>query len=146
MKMGKALWESPFGLFARIPAKWAIRRLAEYLSQSEIPDLNSGFRAIRRDVADQFLHLLPDGFSHVTTMTMAFLTNGYSVKYIDIEYAPRSGGETACTHVHSEPGAAAGYTKPAARYQRLSELFEPVTSEPGHCDYSPALRSLPTRS
>ncbi len=76
---------------ARVPAKWAIRRLAQYLSQTEIPDLNSGFRAFRRDVAGQFLHLLPDGFSHVTTLTMAFLSNGYSVEYIDIEYAPRAG-------------------------------------------------------
>jgi glycosyltransferase involved in cell wall biosynthesis len=77
--------------FARVPAKWVIRRLAEYLAQTEIPDLNSGFRAFRANVAGQFLHLLPDGFSHVTTITMAFLSNGYSVKYIEIEYAPRAG-------------------------------------------------------
>lgn len=76
---------------ARVPAKWTIRKLAEYLSQSEIPDLNSGFRAFRRSVADQFLYLLPDGFSHVTTLTMAFLANGYSVRYVDIPYAKRSG-------------------------------------------------------
>ena len=77
--------------FARVPAKWAIRRLAEYLTQSDIPDLNSGFRAFRADVAGQFLHLLPDGFSHVTTITMAFLSNGYAVRYIDIDYAERAG-------------------------------------------------------
>ena len=76
---------------ARVPAKWVIRRLAEYLSRREIPDLNSGFRAFRRDVADQFLHLLPDGFSHVTTLTMTFLSYGYSIKYIDIAYGTRSG-------------------------------------------------------
>ncbi|MEA3511395.1 MAG: glycosyltransferase family 2 protein [Actinomycetota bacterium] len=76
---------------ARVPAKWAIRRLAEYLSRTEIPDLNSGFRAFRRDVALQFLNIVPDGFSHVTTLTMAFLSNGYSVKYIDIPYGKRAG-------------------------------------------------------
>lgn len=76
---------------ARVPAKWFIRRLAEWLSSTKIPDLNSGFRAFRKDVADQFLHLLPDGFSHVTTMTMVFLANGYSVGYVDIDYAKRSG-------------------------------------------------------
>jgi glycosyltransferase involved in cell wall biosynthesis len=76
---------------ARVPAKWAIRRLAEYLSGTKIPDLNSGFRAFRRSVGDQFLYLLPDGFSHVTTLTMAFLANGYSVAYVDIPYAKRSG-------------------------------------------------------
>jgi glycosyltransferase involved in cell wall biosynthesis len=76
---------------ARVPAKWAIRRLAEYLSRTEIPDLNSGFRAFRRDVALQFLNIVPDGFSHVTTLTMAFLSNGYSIKYIDIPYGKRAG-------------------------------------------------------
>ena len=77
--------------FVRVPAKWFIRRLAEWLSNTKIPDLNSGYRAIRKDVADQFLHLLPNGFSHVTTLTMVFLANGYSVGYVDIPYAKRSG-------------------------------------------------------
>jgi glycosyltransferase involved in cell wall biosynthesis len=76
---------------ARVPAKWAIRKLAEFLTRTKIPDLNSGFRAFRRDVALQFLNILPDGFSHVTTLTMAFLSNGYSVVYMDIPYAKRAG-------------------------------------------------------
>jgi hypothetical protein len=76
---------------ARVPAKWAIRRLAEYLTDARIPDLNSGFRAFRREVGAQFLHLLPPGFSCVTTLTMAFLNNGYSVAYLPIDYAPRAG-------------------------------------------------------
>jgi len=77
--------------FLRKPAKWIIRRLAAYLAGTTIPDLNSGFRAFRREVADQFLYLLPRGFSCVTTITMAFLTNGYSIKYIPIDYAQRAG-------------------------------------------------------
>lgn len=75
----------------RVPAKWSIRRLAAYLLDQPIPDLNSGFRAFRRDVALQFLHLLPRGFSCVSTITMSFLANGYSVKYLDIDYRPRAG-------------------------------------------------------
>jgi glycosyltransferase involved in cell wall biosynthesis len=75
----------------RTPAKWVIRKLASYLTKTDIPDLNSGFRAFRRDVGEQFLYLLPRGFSCVTTLTMAFLTNGYSVKYVPIEYRKRSG-------------------------------------------------------
>lgn len=75
----------------RTPAKWTIRKLASYLTGKSIPDLNSGFRAFRRDVGDQFLHLLPTGFSCVTTITMAFLTNGYSVHYTPIPYASRAG-------------------------------------------------------
>jgi glycosyltransferase involved in cell wall biosynthesis len=75
----------------RTPAKWLIRKLASYLAETKIPDLNSGFRAFRREVAAQYLHRLPKGFSCVTTMTMTFLTNGYSVKYVPIDYAPREG-------------------------------------------------------
>jgi glycosyltransferase involved in cell wall biosynthesis len=76
---------------ARVPAKWFIRKLASYLVETPIPDLNSGMRAFRNDVARQYLHLLPTGFSHVTTITMAFLANGYSVKYMPIEYSERAG-------------------------------------------------------
>ena len=75
----------------RKPAKWFVRMLASYLTRTNIPDLNSGFRAFRRDVATQFLYLLPRGFSCVTTLTMAFLSNGYSVKYVPIEYKSRAG-------------------------------------------------------
>ncbi len=76
---------------ARVPIKWAVRMLASFLTATRIPDLNSGFRAFRRVVAGQFLHLLPSGFSCVTTLTMSFLSNGYSVRYTPIDYAPRAG-------------------------------------------------------
>ncbi len=75
----------------RVPAKWFIRRLASFLTKTKIPDLNSGFRAFRTDVARQYLRHLPTGFSCVTTMTMTFLSGGYSVKYIPIEYGKRAG-------------------------------------------------------
>ncbi len=75
----------------RVPAKWFIRRLASFLTQTKIPDLNSGFRAFRTDVARQYIRHLPAGFSCVTTMTMTFLSGGYSVKYIPIDYAKRAG-------------------------------------------------------
>src|SRR3970040_2300494 len=38
-----------------------------------------------------WLWVIPDGFSCVTTMTLAFLTNGYAVKYVPTEYRPRIG-------------------------------------------------------
>jgi len=75
----------------RVPAKWFIRKLASFLAATKIPDLNSGFRAMRTSVARQYLRHLPAGFSCVTTMTMTFLAGGYSVKYIPIEYAKRAG-------------------------------------------------------
>ncbi len=75
----------------RIPAKWFIRKLAEQLTGSQIPDLNSGLRAFRREVALPYLRLLPPGFSCVTTITIAFLSNQHDVRYVPIEYAKRSG-------------------------------------------------------
>src|SRR5437870_222467 len=47
----------------RVPAKWFIRRLASFLTGTKIPDLNSGFRAFRTDVARQYVRHLPPGFS-----------------------------------------------------------------------------------
>lgn len=75
----------------RTPAKWLIRKLASYLSETDIKDLNSGLRAFRRDVAMQYVHQLPKGFSCVTTLTMSFLGNGYSIGFFPIEYFPRAG-------------------------------------------------------
>jgi glycosyltransferase involved in cell wall biosynthesis len=75
----------------RVPAKWAIRRLASYLTNAPIPDLNSGLRAFKRSVAEPYLRLLPPGFSCVTTITLAFLSNGHQIKYIPIDYYKRAG-------------------------------------------------------
>ena len=75
----------------RVPAKYLIRRLACFLASAEIPDLNSGLRAFRRDIALRYIDLLPPGFSCVTTITLAFLCNGYSVGYLPIQYQARVG-------------------------------------------------------
>lgn len=75
----------------RRPAKWFIRKLACYLTGHKIPDLNTGLKAFKREAMLRWLWVVPDGFSCVTTMTLAFLTNGYSVKYVPISYRPRIG-------------------------------------------------------
>jgi len=75
----------------RTLAKETIRRLAEFLVGKKIPDLNSGLRAFRRKEMMRFLHLIPDGFSCVSSMTLAFMTNGLPVKFVPIDYFPRIG-------------------------------------------------------
>jgi glycosyltransferase involved in cell wall biosynthesis len=75
----------------RKPAKWFINKLANQLSGIKIPDLNSGLRAMRKERVERFFSILPDSFSFTSTITLAFLTNGYSVKYIPIEYYKRKG-------------------------------------------------------
>lgn len=77
--------------FLRAPAKWLIRMLACYLTGVNIPDLNTGLKAFKKDIMKKYLWVLPDGFSCVTTMSLAFLANGYAVKYIPTAYYPRIG-------------------------------------------------------
>jgi polyisoprenyl-phosphate glycosyltransferase len=75
----------------RTPAKWIIRMLACYLTSTKIPDLNTGLKAFKKDIMRKYLWVLPDGFSCVTTMTLAFLANGYAVKYVPTRYHKRIG-------------------------------------------------------
>lgn len=75
----------------RVPAKEFIRWLASYLTATDIPDLNSGFRAVRREVGLRFLPILPNTHSWVSTITLALLSNNYRVDYFPIEYYPRVG-------------------------------------------------------
>jgi glycosyltransferase involved in cell wall biosynthesis len=77
--------------FFRRPAKWFLTRLAGFLVGSRIPDLNSGLRLFRKDSCLEFSHLYPEGFSFTSTLTMAFLTHKYSVKFIPINYYKREG-------------------------------------------------------
>ncbi len=75
----------------RRPAKWILARLANYLSSTKIPDLNSGMRVMRKDALIRFLNILPQGFSFTTTITLAMLSNDYRVRFRPIDYHPRTG-------------------------------------------------------
>jgi glycosyltransferase involved in cell wall biosynthesis len=72
-------------------AKGFLRRLAIYLSEAHIPDLNSGLRIFRRDAAVHFFPILPSGFSFTTTITLAMLCNEGVVRYVPINYSKRTG-------------------------------------------------------
>jgi len=75
----------------RQPVKWIMFKLASFLVKQKIPDLNSGFRAFKKEIILKYVYLIPNGFSCVSTMTLAFLCNDYNVKYIPIEYYKRIG-------------------------------------------------------
>jgi glycosyltransferase involved in cell wall biosynthesis len=77
--------------FVRRPLKWLLGQVANYLTQTKIPDLNSGLRAFRADVAKSFLHLLPNRFSFSTILTLALLKEGYNIAYVPIVVTPRVG-------------------------------------------------------
>jgi len=71
--------------------KWMLRKMADYLVGMKIPDLNSGLRVFKKSAAIKFLNILPNGFSFTTTITVALLSNNYTVKYIPINYNKRTG-------------------------------------------------------
>jgi glycosyltransferase involved in cell wall biosynthesis len=75
----------------RLFANGLYNAIASMLSGRKIPDLTSGFRVVRADKFRQFLYLLPNGFSYPTTITMAFLRNGYPIIFEPITASRRIG-------------------------------------------------------
>jgi glycosyltransferase involved in cell wall biosynthesis len=77
-------------LLRRFP-KWLLGKWANYLADRKIPDLNSGLRVFRKNIAARYEGLFPNGFSFTTTITLALECHGYIVKYHPISYAKRVG-------------------------------------------------------
>lgn len=75
----------------RLVANGFYNRFASMISNQTIPDLTSGFRAVRADYFRRFLYLLPNGFSYPTTITMAFLRSGFPVGFVPIGVTKRKG-------------------------------------------------------
>jgi glycosyltransferase involved in cell wall biosynthesis len=75
----------------RQPGKMLIHLIADYLAGKKIPDLNCGFRLLKKEYFFRYEHLFPDGFSLSTTSTLAFLRAGLTVKYIPITINKRVG-------------------------------------------------------
>jgi glycosyltransferase involved in cell wall biosynthesis len=78
----------------RVPGKWVLSKVANYLSGMSIPDINSGFRLIRKECVKEFSHVLPNGFSFSTTITLALIHAGFDVKYVPIKVSHRNEGKS----------------------------------------------------
>jgi glycosyltransferase involved in cell wall biosynthesis len=96
----------------------ALNRLAGYLTGREIPDLTSGFRGARREYLEEFLHLLPNGFSTPTTTTLAFIKAGYNVAFEPIHARQRTG--------HSKIRLASDGAKFLMIILKIVTLFSPL--------------------
>ena len=90
MVVGARDWDSQAGV-GRGVANTLYNWLATRMTGHEVADLTSGFRAVRADKFREFLYLLPNGFSHPTTSTMAFFRSAYPVAYLPIKAAQRVG-------------------------------------------------------
>lgn len=78
----------------RMPGKWLLALMANYIAERKIPDLNSGFRIFRADIIRRYVHLCPNGFSFSTTITLAMMKRGYRVLYVPITTIARRSGKS----------------------------------------------------
>lgn len=79
------------GSIHRNIANQVYNRFASYVSGRKIPDLTSGYRLMRADVAKSLVWLLPNTFSYPTTITMSMLRGGWSVGFHPFQVRPRLG-------------------------------------------------------
>ncbi len=77
--------------FHRYVANLLYNAFASYVTKFKVKDLTSGFRVLRRRDALRFLDILPNTFSYPSTLTLAFLRSGLTVKYVPIQSLYRSG-------------------------------------------------------
>jgi glycosyltransferase involved in cell wall biosynthesis len=85
----------------RQPGKKILTWIANYLVDQKIPDINSGFRLVRKNLFLKFLSILPNSFSASTTITLALLKDGYNVKYIPIINNARKNGRSSVGPKHA---------------------------------------------
>ena len=102
-------------------------RLASWMTEHEIRDLTSGFRAVRAAKFREFLHLLPNGFSYPTTSTMAFFRSAYPVAYVPISVSKRVGTSSHIRPLKDGVRFLLIIFKIASLYSPL-KLFVPIAS------------------
>ena len=101
----------------RMPGKWVLGKLAAFIANRPIPDLNSGLRVCRAAVLRRYIHLCPDGFSFSTTVSLAFLHRGMTVTYVPISVRPSTSASTVSPLSGLET---------LLLILRLATLFEPL--------------------
>ena len=65
--------------------------LASYVTKFRVEDLTSGFRLVKNERISKYIYLLPNTFSYPSTITMAYLRSGLSIKYVPIQTKARQG-------------------------------------------------------
>jgi glycosyltransferase involved in cell wall biosynthesis len=90
MAVGARSWSSQASVHRGL-ANVMYNKLASWVVEKPVLDLTSGLRAARAAKFRKFLHLLPNGFSYPTTITMSFFRAGYTVGYVPITAQKRVG-------------------------------------------------------
>lgn len=90
MVVGARDWSGQAGV-GRGVANALYNRLASWMTGFDVRDLTSGFRVVRATKFREFIHLLPNGFSYPTTITMAFFRSAYAIAYESLTVHQRIG-------------------------------------------------------
>lgn len=72
----------------------ALDSFGSYLAEMPVRDLTSGYRAVRRAVLLEFLHLVPNRYGYPATITLALLQAGYSVGFTPVAGQRRRTGKS----------------------------------------------------
>jgi glycosyltransferase involved in cell wall biosynthesis len=126
MVVGARRRDSQFPL-ARRPGKKLMASVANYLARKEIPDLNSGFRVIKKRRLMEFMHILPNSFSFSTTITLAMLKAGYDVKYVPIKSLKREGRKSNVSFLRDGGSAILLIVRTIVLFDPL-RVFAPVSA------------------
>lgn len=79
-----------YSTLRKIP-KFFLHKWINWIVNARIPDINSGMRVFRKDMAQKFVRILPNGFSFTITITISALRNNYRVQFVPIDYFARKG-------------------------------------------------------
>lgn len=77
--------------FPKAALRHLLRRLVQYTTGRDVPDVNSGLRVFSRKTIIPYLQTLSDSFSFTTSATLAYLMTGRFVGYVPISYKARKG-------------------------------------------------------
>lgn len=114
-----------YDTFFRRLGRTIITAFAEYICETPIADINSGFRLFRKDLAQKFWHLYPEGFSFSTTITVGAHVRKHPVKYIFTEVLKRKGGTSTIKPVKDFIGFMNIVTRLAIYFKPMS-IFIPL--------------------
>lgn len=117
MVVGTRDKNSPGIPMRRKHAKKFLNRFASYLAGKEIPDLNSGMRLFKKEMAIKYWDIFPDRFSFTSTLTMIAATKGYETVFTPIDYRKRESKSSM------KPSAFFSFLKLVVK---LSLFFKPI--------------------
>lgn len=78
----------------RLPGKWLLKKIAEYMVNRKIPDINSGLKLFKREAMRKYFPICSDGFSFSTSSILSYISDNLDIKFVEIESSGRRCGRS----------------------------------------------------